>query len=218
MYEALCTGQRHLALGTNEVRYFPSEVSPFAGFAVAPPVGFAQLHQQLPVGHRLLYASQAPLGAMPLGWQLRHHIPGLQFIHKGTAPAASAEGLVPLGPAHVADMLALTRLTRPGPFGPRTIEFGGYYGIFENGQLVAMSGLRLQIPPFTEISAVCTHPQHLGRGYASRLLAYQLHQLCAAGQVPFLHVRADNVRAIDVYQRLGFQQSRNMHFYFFERL
>ncbi|HVG42779.1 MAG TPA: GNAT family N-acetyltransferase, partial [Chitinophagaceae bacterium] len=68
---------------------------------------------------------------------------------------------------HVEQMMQLATLTKPGPFGPHTIDFGYYYGIFEEGKLVAMTGQRLHVAHFTEISAVCTHPDHLGKGYAA---------------------------------------------------
>jgi predicted GNAT family acetyltransferase len=68
-------------------------------------------------------------------------------------------------------MLALTKLTNPGPFGSRTHEMGDYFGIRIAGTLAAMVGERLKLPGYTEISAVCTHPDHLGHGYASVLIA-----------------------------------------------
>ena len=48
-------------------------------------------------------------------------------------------------------MLALTKLTNPGPFAPRTIDFGHYYGVFDGDKLVAMAGQRLHIHEYTEI-------------------------------------------------------------------
>ena len=114
-------------------------------------------------------------------------------------------------------MVALADLTRPGPFGTRTIEFGHYHGIFENGKLVAMTGQRLHVGNYTELSAVCTHPDHLGKGYAASLMTHQLNLILSHGQQPFLHVRADNTRAIALYERLGFKENRGMNFYFMKR-
>ena len=110
-------------------------------------------------------------------------------------------------------MLALTKLTKPGPFGKRTIEFGNYEGIFENEQLVAMTGQRFHCFDYIEISAVCTHPDFLGRGFAKQLLLSQLTQILSSSQKPYLHVKGDNERAIQVYLSLGFSIRMPVFFY-----
>jgi predicted GNAT family acetyltransferase len=114
-------------------------------------------------------------------------------------------------------MLALTKLTNPGPFVEKTIDFGHYRGVFEGDQLVAMAGQRLHIFDYAEISAVCTHPDHLGRGYARQLLLHHIHRIRAASKIPFLHVRYDNYRAIKVYESLGFSKRTELFFYILQK-
>src|SRR5260370_36302360 len=109
-------------------------------------------------------------------------------------------------------MLALTELTRPGPFSKRTPELGSYLGIYEPGQLVAMAGERIRFPGYAEISAVCTHPDHRGRGYASSLVSALIQRITRRDETPFLHVRRENVEAIRVYEKLGFNTRRNLNF------
>jgi ribosomal protein S18 acetylase RimI-like enzyme len=214
VYNALVTGDASLAQGTGEVRYFDKEVSPFAGFPNDNHEGFQQLHRQLPTGRKILYA-HPELIFEPLGWQLLREIKGLQFIYEKAAPEFdSALTPIALTHEHVEAMVQLTALTQPGPFDTRTIEFGHYYGIFDQGMLVAMTGQRLHINYYTEISAVCTHPQHLGKGYAAALMQHQLNLIIRQGQIPILHVRDDNQRAIALYERLGFTLRRTMNFYF----
>jgi predicted GNAT family acetyltransferase len=101
-------------------------------------------------------------------------------------------------------MIELTALTKPGPFSTRTHELGTYLGIRDAGKLVAMAGERLKVPGFTEVSAVCTHPEHTGHGYARILMSEVMRRIRSRGEAPFLHVREDNVRAIALYERLGF--------------
>lgn len=218
VFHALSSGDKHFAQGTETVKFFDPAVSPYASFPDDYLPGFEELHDLLPEGRRILYAIPDPI-RIPGGWELKAHISGLQFVYPLTrVPENPVIQPVPLDTSHVAEMIALTALTKPGPFDQRTIEFGHYYGIFSEGKLVAMTGQRLHPDPYTEISAVCTHPDHLGRGYAAALLLHQIELILSQGQQPFLHVRGDNDRAIKVYERLGFEVSRPMQFYFLKRL
>jgi len=217
VYHALCTGDQQLSFGTEQVKYYDEAVSPYAGFPDTYPNGFADLYALLPPDRKILYANPVPI-AQPEGWFIQHHIEGLQFIYEGPAAIeASFPNIVPLTEEHVDEMIQLVKLTKPGPFGKRTIDFGFYHGIFDNGKLVAMTGQRLHVANYTEISAVCTHPDHLGKGYATALLQHQLQIILEQNEIPFLHVRADNDRAIAVYERLGFRASRPMQFYFMKK-
>jgi predicted GNAT family acetyltransferase len=146
-------------------------------------------------------------------------ITGLQFVYTGKRLEQPLSiQATPLLTKHVDEMVQLASLTKPGPFAKRTIEFGHYHGIFVEGKLAAMTGQRLHVQNNTEISAVCTHPDHLGKGFAAALLQHQVNFILENGQVPFLHVRADNARAIGLYERLGFKVSRGMNFYFMKKV
>jgi ribosomal protein S18 acetylase RimI-like enzyme len=217
VYHALQSGDAYLASGTETVKYFDEQVSPFAGFSDDHENGFDELYNLLPAGRKILYATRNIL-TEPEGWQLTHEIKGLQFVftHNNIAIDHSIQ-TVPLQNKHVDEMIALARLTKPGPFDKRTIEFGHYYGIFHNNQLAAMAGQRLHVYSYTEVSAVCTHPDHLGKGYAAALIQQQVNFICKNGQIPFLHVRDDNERAIALYERLGFTRNGVMNFYFLRK-
>src|SRR5260370_21230789 len=89
---------------------------------------------------------------------------------------------------------------------------GTYLGIRHAGKLVAMAGERMKVPGWTEVSAVCTHPDHTGHGYARMLMAEVMRRIRSRGETPFLHVREDNVRAIELYRRLGFNAPLRLHF------
>ncbi|MBX9785404.1 MAG: GNAT family N-acetyltransferase [Chitinophagaceae bacterium] len=218
VYNALLSGDKHLRLGNEQVIFFDEQVSPFAGFAEENVNGFSDLYDLLPAGRKILYAIPSSI-ASPKGWEIQHEIKGLQFIYEGNKEFnADFSDVQPLTAAHAEEMIQLVKLTKPGPFGKRTIEFGSYFGIFENQKLVAMTGQRLHVNNYTEISAVCTHPGYLGKGYASVLLQHQLQIILQEGKQPFLHVRDDNERAIAIYQRLGFTVSRPMVFYFMKRV
>jgi predicted GNAT family acetyltransferase len=125
-------------------------------------------------------------------------------------PAHPNQVLRKLTHEDIPEMLALTKLTEPGPFLSRTIELGSYFGIHESGSLVAMAGERLHMTGFTEVSAVCTHPNFRGRGYGNALMSTVITGIMNRGETPFLHVKTDNP-AVDLYKKLGFRVRAQLH-------
>ena len=105
-------------------------------------------------------------------------------------------------------MLDLTRRTEPGPFLARTVELGTYVGIRHGGTLVAMAGERLKAPGFTEISAVCTHPDARRRGYGAALTLWMAAHIRQHGDEAFLHVLEANENALRLYEAIGFRRRR----------
>jgi GNAT superfamily N-acetyltransferase len=221
VYHALLTRDAPMACGTETVKYFNEDVSPFVAFAEENEKGFEELRQLLEPGRKILFACRK-LISIPGGWQQLAMIAGMQFVFDKGIPVATnvippSIQLVLLDYEHVEQMVQLAALTKPGPFNTRTIEFGNYHGIFEQDRLVAMTGQRLHPGNYSEISAVCTHPDHLGKGFAAALIQHQLSIICGKGEIPFLHVREDNSRAIALYERLGFVANGPMQFYFLRK-
>src|SRR5690606_3192344 len=107
-------------------------------------------------------------------------------------------------------MLALATLTRPGPFRSQTRKLGPFIGVKREGQLVAMAGRRLRVDGFTELSGVCTHPDHRGQGYAAALSRAVVAETLASGEAAFLHAFAEHEATIAFYRGLGFQARARM--------
>jgi predicted GNAT family acetyltransferase len=216
-WNALVSGNKHLAYGNNEVKFFDKEVSPFVGFKANTDADFNTLYNLLPHDGPVGFISETAR-EIPAEWQVMQVIPCFQMIYKGNAkPVDVTVQPIPLTTAHVPQMVALTKLTNPGPFARRTIEFGHYYGFFEDDKLVAMAGQRMHPEPYAEISAVCTHPDHLGKGLAQQLLLFHINRIIAAQGIPMLHVRNDNNRAVAVYKRVGFEIRREVWFYIMKK-
>ncbi len=111
----------------------------------------------------------------------------------------------PLGDEDAGQMLALARMTEPGPFFEKTHRLGRFIGVKRDKRLIAMAGERLQPPGFTEVSGVCTHPDHRGQGYAGALMRIVAARILDRGETPFLHAYASNAGAVALYERLGFR-------------
>jgi predicted GNAT family acetyltransferase len=217
-WNALISGNKNLSTGTGQIRYFDESVSPFVGFEENTAANFQQLYELAPAGRAFGFISPVEM-EIPAPWQVLVYIKCLQMVHdQGTIiPTDATTELTPLTEAHVPQMLALTKLTNPGPFAQRTIDFGHYYGILDGEKLVAMAGQRMHVFNYAEVSAVCTHPDYLGRGYAKKVLQFQVQRILAASGIPFLHVRHDNDRAIGVYESLGFATRSTIHFYIIKK-
>jgi ribosomal protein S18 acetylase RimI-like enzyme len=201
-WSALLGPQAHLAIRCGNAARFPADVAPFIALPDDPVLADWDDLGKL-AGPRGAVASAGVPMVPPSGWELLMTIEGVQLTGEDVAAVPDPEAIA-LGPADVPEMLDLAARTKPGPFLPRTIEFGGYLGIRRGGVLVAMAGERLRPPGWTEISAVCTDPAARGQGLGTRLTLAVAAAVRRRGETPFLHASADNVSAIRLYQALGF--------------
>jgi predicted GNAT family acetyltransferase len=155
---------------------------------------------------------RAEMPQLPAGWTRLHGGRGHQMVLGELAAVDVPPAARALGPEDVGEMLALVELTQPGPFGVRTIELGGYVGVYDGDRLVAMAGQRLAPPGFCEVSAVCTHPDFRGRGLGAGLTALVAGAILERSERPFLHHASDNHAARRVYEALGFEFRRQVVF------
>ncbi len=221
IWQALTTRQSVFAEGFGSARRFIREVTLLSGFERSDDRGYSDLAEVAGESGTIAVFLDDPYEAR-MGWEWVAGAPLLQMVSdslNGFRPGANSTiNLVPLGTSDSPEMIELTTLTKPGPFGPRTHELGTYIGIRDGERLAAMAGERLKVPGFTEVSAVCTHPDFLGRGYAGILMSEVMQGVRERGETPFLHVRADNTRAIALYERLGFTTRHKGHFAVLRRI
>lgn len=217
IWNALVTGNKHLAYGTETAKYLKRDVGFFAGLKTNSETELQDLHSLLPVKSLVVLFTPEEL-SVTAGWQVTLEKELLQMVcDPATLPMENKDGLIALEEKHIPAMLELTALTNPGPFLTRTIEFGNYEGIFDGSSLVAMAGQRLQPHPYTEVSAVCTHPDYTGKGFGAKLVHSQLGKIIAASRIPFLHVYPHNTSACKLYEKLGFQTRRRLLVYVLEK-
>lgn len=136
-----------------------------------------------------------------------------QMVAEGPPPEPR-EGeppIVALGEADASEMAALADHAKPGPWGPATHRYGPFFGIRENGRLLAMAGQRILVPGMAEVSGVSTWADCRGRGLARSLIGHVMRAMVARGETPFLHSYADNAGAIGLYESLGFRIRREVH-------
>ena len=135
-----------------------------------------------------------------------------QMVAEGTPPPAR-DGEPPIMALHDSDapeMAALADHAKPGPWGPATHRYGPFFGVREDGRLLAMAGQRMLMPGMAEVSGVATWADCRGRGLARALIGHVMREMVARGETPFLHSYADNAGAIALYQSLGFRIRRQV--------
>jgi predicted GNAT family acetyltransferase len=204
IWSALTTRQAHLAIGDNCAKRFFSDISPFAAAPDGSPASSAALAALMQPGGGFAQMQRAPTPP-PEGVDVTVSTAGVQMIASRIAPGGRHLPLIDLGEADVPEMRVLAELTKPGPFLARTHILGRFLGVRENGKLIAMAGERLQPAGFTEISAVCTHPDYVGRGLGAALVRAVGARIFARGDTAFLHAFATNTGAIALYRKLGFE-------------
>lgn len=202
--------QAAIAIGTDRVRRFLPGFSPIAAFADPGEPDFATLATLVDAGE--VFFCPEWTGALPPGWTLHKDTSMLAMAWDGR-PAPPVDPTLherPLTTADVPQMCDLAARTRPGPFGPRTIEFGDYIGTFDGGRLTAMAGERLRHGRLREVSGICTEPAYQGQGLARRLTEVIVRRQIQKGETPCLHVASTNARAIALYERIGFVRAREI--------
>jgi predicted GNAT family acetyltransferase len=216
IWNALQTGSSKLAEGDDLAKFLHRDVGLFAGLKENSIEDLMHLQEQTPLKTPAVLFVPAEI-TVPNVWSVLVTKPLLQMVYLHQAPPEPLGEVVALSEKDVDAMLTLTAITEPGPFLSRTIDFGNYEGIFEAGELIAMAGQRLQPDPYVEISAVCTHPDHVGKGYAAMLVRNQIRSILERSRVPFLHVLPENTAACRLYLKLGFEIRREMLCYVLER-
>lgn len=215
IWHSLRTHHQQLSLGGEHARRFPASIGPLSGMPRYLPENYGSLRDLAgPHGVVVLFCPEPVVP--PPGWTLLRD--GL--LSQMVCPLPSNQNPPELAPdiqlrelnaPDVPAMVALAELTEPGPFRQRTIELGRFFGIFAANRLLAMAGQRLHLPHHIEVSAVCTHPDVRGRGYARLLMLKVMDDIRCRGKVPFLHTYSHNSSAIRLYETLEFKPCRQLH-------
>jgi ribosomal protein S18 acetylase RimI-like enzyme len=209
VWHSLTGAQSKLSAGTDHIRRFAHGYSQLIGACDQDDPALQELAPFCASDEHFYVLGWS--GEPPAGWQVEVDSFVDQYVwHHAMPTALDASDIVRLDASHVRRMIALTDLTRPGPFAERTIEFGEFYGVFEGDRLLAMAGQRMHAGRLREISGVCTRPDAQGRGYSKRLMNLLLRLQMSRGQVPFLHMMHDNATARGVYERMGFRHHQRL--------
>jgi predicted GNAT family acetyltransferase len=207
---ALNTNHQNLALGNSFAKHYPNDVLWFGGMANSSRDAIDSVLELLRASQKTVAWMSRDRLELPKTLKLIAEREVSQMICPTPFAVPELEMRI-LTPSDLPAMLELVEQTKPGPFAERSIELGQFWGVFENAVLVAMTGERIRLPGFTEVSSVCTHPDFRGRGFASALIAKVCQGIFARRETPFLHVLTGNSGAKQVYEKLGFTERKTMY-------
>jgi len=209
VWHALTTRQAELAEGGALARRYPVDVAPFADMPGTSAQNFAALGALMAPSDVVALFTPDPVTA-PVAFKVLLAKTGEQMIGMPAETSARDAEIVTLGADDVRAMMELTKLTNPGPFAVRTRELGTFLGVKVDGRLAAMAGERMKPADYTEMSAICVHPSHRGRGYGQILLSAIARRILARGETPFLHLFTSNTSALALYRRQGMEVRRRL--------
>lgn len=212
-WHSLSETHKEFAIDYNGIKFYQPNYCPFGGFTDfdKTEVGIEQyvslVNTFFIVGNKPNFNNKV---------QITKELVCNQMVLDQRITIEKEESIIPLLTAkHQKDLLALVNLVQPGYFKDKTSSLGNYYGNYRENQLIAVTGERMKMNEYTEVSAVVTHPEHTGKGYAKQLLTHATNRIFDEGKTPYLHVAETNTGAIKLYEKLGFVTRRKISFWNF---
>ena len=210
VWHALHTRHRRFAVSAGDACRYPADVAPFVAVAEPRLAALKALHSLLVPGEQVWIADGNYPVYPELVWETSLECLQMALPDEVMPPSPDGTGILTLSCGDAADMVALTDLAFPGFFRVRTCEMGRYYGVRAGSELISMSGERIMLDSYAEVSSVCTHPAYRGKGYAASLMWQVIRDHRRDGFTPWLHVSAGNTHAIELYLRMGFVEARRI--------
>lgn len=212
VWSALTTVHAPLAEGTAHAKKYRNEILSFIACDHTADRPLDELLPWLNEGMSFYVVGELP--PLPAGWQVVLTLPCAQMVLRTAVelPVKTPVEISVMTAADRAEMYDLVNRIQPGYYNPDTPQLGTYYGIRQEGRLVAMAGERMRMKGFTELSAIVTDPAYAGRGLAQQLITRLCRQHAAEGTTSMLHVSLANERAIRLYEHMGFVTRREIVF------
>lgn len=215
VWHSVSESHRDFAIDYKNIKFYHPDYCPFGGFEIANDTSNSIDAYSLLADGFFVVGEKPALSDKLL---LKNELICAQMIVSGKIQMEYKNAIVPLTQQDTKALFDLVNLVQPGYFKEKTALLGNYYGIFEEGELIAVTGERMKMDDFVEISAVVTHPEHTGKGLAKQLVAHTANAIVEQGKTPYLHVVESNVGAIKLYEKLGFTTRRKISFWHIVKL
>ena len=210
VWQSLSETHKKFSIVYEHLKFYTPDHCPFGAFDVDGDM-FAEIDEYAKLADNFFIVGKKPLSSNKI--VLKSELVCLQMIIENKVDLNFTAPIIRLNDEFTDQLFDLVNLVQPGYFKRNTVMMGDYYGIFQNDTLIAVSGERMKMNHFTEVSAVVTHPLHTGKGYARQLVAFTVNKIFDQNRIPYLHVAEKNVGAIQLYQTLGFKTRRKISFW-----
>jgi GNAT superfamily N-acetyltransferase len=214
VWNALSENHANFCIDFANYKFYKPEYSPFGAFVNVDNNSNA-LKAYSKLIHNFYVVGNEPQ-QMPENLRLKKELVCNQMVIQSPIEIEFSEDIVLLNNLFQKELIDLVNLVQPGYFKEKTSLLGNYYGIFRENKLIAVTGERMKMNDATEVSAVVTHPEHLGKGYAKQLVAFVTNKIFEENKLPFLHVAETNIGAVKLYEKLGYETRRKMSFWHYE--
>lgn len=210
VWYSLIETHKQYAIGDENIKFYHPDHCPFGGFVNTEVITNAIADYSQMADNFFIVGDKPPL---PVSLQFKNELVCDQMIIYQQINIDGSENIIQLTEEHAEELFQLVNLVQPGYFRKKTVLLGNYFGIFQNNKLIAVTGERMQMDNYVEVSAVVTHPDHTGKGYAKQLVAHTVNNILAQQKIPYLHVSATNASAIHLYEKLGFSLRKKISFW-----
>jgi len=210
VWYSLSETHRDFSIDYNGIKFYHPDYCPFGGFASNDGIP-SHIAEYSKLVDNFFVVGEMP--ELSNGLDLKKELVCLQMVIEDKILLESRDVITVLGNEHRDELFQLVTAVQPGYFRMKTALLGNYYGVFNDGKLVSVTGERMKMDGFIELSAIVTHPDHVGKGYAKQLISYAVNNIFTEGKTAFLHVAETNTGAIRLYEKSGFRIRRKMSFW-----
>jgi ribosomal protein S18 acetylase RimI-like enzyme len=214
VWHSLNEAHKEFALTYDGLKCYQPDLCPFGGYKNNYSIA-TQINEYAKIIDNFFIVGEKPEFSDDL--ILEKELVCLQMVIDRKIDLDIREEIIHLNESYSQDLFKLVNLVQAGYFKNKTILLGDYYGIFANGSLIAVAGERMKMNDFTEVTAIVTHPDHTGKGYAKQLIAHVVNKITNENKVPYLHVAETNYGAINLYNKSGFNIRRKISFWNFSK-
>jgi GNAT superfamily N-acetyltransferase len=213
VWYSLSEAHKDISINYPNVKFYDPAYCPFGSFIVHNNIA-SQIDEYSKLIDHFFIVGEKPVFSGRIS--LKKELICLQMVLDKRIDAILKDEITKLDVGSADALSNLVNGVQPGYFKEKTNLLGDYFGIVSERKLVAVTGERMKMNDFTEVSAVVTHPFYAGKGFARQLIAHTANKIFDENKIPYLHVAETNFGAIRLYENLGFKTRRKISFWHLE--